>query len=120
MRQPDLGSAANNLETLQDLSWTGSRYFLETPGYYDTNYSKTPRAAWPYNATRDAGLPEVSGGGGYPTCKQWWSDSGIGLRDRILGQIDPDLMTRFLGWANWLSTDQVQESVIRQIVAPRQ
>lgn len=120
MRQPDLGSVADNPETLQDLSWIGSRYFLETPGYYDTDYSKTPRAAWPYNATRDAGLPEVSGGGGYPTCKQWWSDSGIGLKDRVLEQIDPDLMTRFLGWANWLSADQVQESVIRQIVAPRQ
>lgn len=120
MRQPDLGSAADNPETLQDLSWIGSRYFLETPGYYDTDYSKTPRVAWPYNATRDAGLPEVSGGGGYPTCKQWWSANGIGLKDRILEQIDPDLMTRFLGWANWLSTDQVQESIIRQIVAPRQ
>ncbi|MBS7690736.1 conjugal transfer protein TraG N-terminal domain-containing protein [Pseudomonas lalucatii] len=120
MRQPDLGSAADNPKTLQDLSWIGSRYFLNTQGYYDTDYARTPRAAWPYNATRDAGLPEVSGGGGYPTCKQWWTDSGIGLRDRIVEQIDPDLMTRFLGWANWLSTDQVQESIIRQIVAPRQ
>ncbi|PAU66568.1 conjugal transfer protein TraG [Pseudomonas sp. PIC25] len=120
MKQPNLGSAADSPETLQDLSWIGSRYFLETPGYYDTDYSKTPRASWPYNATRDAGLPEVSGGGGYPTCKQWWSDNSIGLKDRILEQVDPDLMTRFLGWANWLSVDQVQESVIRQIVAPRQ
>lgn len=120
MRQPDLGSVADNPETLQDLSWIGSRYFLGTSGYYDTDYSKTPRAAWPYNETRDAGLPEVSGGGGYPTCKQWWSDGGIGLKDKILEQVDPDLMTRFLGWANWLSDDQVQESIVRQIVAPRQ
>lgn len=29
-------------------------------------YSRTPRAAWPYDAQRDAGLPEVTGGGGYP------------------------------------------------------
>lgn len=120
MRQPDLGSVADNPETLQDLSWIGSRYFLGTSGYYDTDYSKTPRTAWPYNATRDAGLPEVSGGGGYPTCKQWWSDGGIGLKDRILEQVDPYLMTRFLGWASWLSDDQVQESIIRQIVTPRQ
>ncbi|MFO5782900.1 conjugal transfer protein TraG N-terminal domain-containing protein, partial [Klebsiella pneumoniae] len=82
MRQPDLGSVAENNKALQDLSWIGSRYLLNTPGYYDTDYSKTPREPWPYNATRDAGLPQVGGGGGYPTCKQWWADSGIGLRDR--------------------------------------
>jgi len=120
MRQPDLGSAADNPKTLQDLSWIGSRYFLNTQGYYDTDYSRTPRTAWPYDESRDATLAKTAGGGGYPTCKQWWSDSGTGLKDRIVEQIDPDLMTRFLGWANWLSTDQVQESVIRQIVAPRQ
>ncbi len=59
MRQPDLGSVAENNKALQDLSWIGSRYLLNTPGYYDTDYSKTPREPWPYNATRDAGLPQV-------------------------------------------------------------
>jgi len=120
MRQPDLGSAVDTPETLQDLSWIGSKYFLNTPGYYDTDYSKTPRTSWPYNATRDAGLPEVTGGGGYPTCKQWWSDGGIGLRDRLLAQVDPGLMTNMLKWANWLSSEEVEESVIRQVAAPRQ
>ncbi|TVT81975.1 conjugal transfer protein TraG N-terminal domain-containing protein [Pseudomonas sp. H3(2019)] len=118
MRQPELGSAASKSETLQDLSWIGSHFFLNTSGYYDTDYSKTPRTSWPYNATRDAGLPEVSGGGGYPTCKQWWSDGGIGLKGRIQAQVDPDLMTKFLGWAKWLSSDEVNEAVIRQLVAP--
>nr|WP_218176212.1 conjugal transfer protein TraG N-terminal domain-containing protein [Pseudomonas gingeri] len=118
MRQPDLGSAASNSDTLQDLSWIGSHFFLNTAGYYDTDYSKTPRTSWPYNATRDAGLPEVTGGGGYPTCKQWWSDGGIGLKDRLQAQVDPDLMTKLLGWAKWLSSDQVNEAVIRQLVSP--
>jgi TraG-like protein, N-terminal region len=118
MRQPDLGSAASKSDTLQDLSWIGSHFFLNTSGYYDTDYSKTPRTSWPYNATRDAGLPEVTGGGGYPTCKQWWSDGGIGLKDRLQAQVDPDLMTKFLGWAKWLSSDQVNEAVIRQLVSP--
>ncbi|HHH8833603.1 TPA: conjugal transfer protein TraG, partial [Pseudomonas aeruginosa] len=93
MRQPDLGSVGEDNKALQDLNWIGSRFLLNTPGYYDTDYSKSPRQSWPYNATRDAGLPQVGGGGGYPTCKQWWADSGIGLRDRIKGQVDPDLMT---------------------------
>ncbi|NWA23907.1 conjugal transfer protein TraG N-terminal domain-containing protein [Pseudomonas gingeri] len=118
MRQPDLGSAASKSDTLQDLSWIGSHFFLNTAGYYDTDYSKTPRTSWPYNATRDAGLPEVTGGGGYPTCKQWWSDGSIGLKDRLQAQVDPDLMTKLLGWAKWLSSDQVNEAVIRQLVSP--
>ncbi|MFJ2456536.1 conjugal transfer protein TraG N-terminal domain-containing protein [Pseudomonas protegens] len=118
MRQPDLGSAAEDSKKLQDLSWIGSKFFLNTSGYYDTDYSKTPRASWPYSESRDAGLPQVSGGGGYPTCKQWWSDGGIGLRDRIKDQVDPDLLTKFLGWAKWLSQEEVTDSMIRQLVSP--
>ncbi|WP_166798906.1 conjugal transfer protein TraG N-terminal domain-containing protein, partial [Pseudomonas aeruginosa] len=42
MRQPDLGSVAEDNKALQDLNWIGSRYLLNTPGYYDTDYSKSP------------------------------------------------------------------------------
>ncbi|WP_061291236.1 conjugal transfer protein TraG N-terminal domain-containing protein [Azotobacter vinelandii] len=118
MRQPDLGAMANDAKALQDLNWIGSRFFLDTAGYYDTDYSKTPRTAWPYDAKRDVGLPQVTGGGGYPTCKQWWSDSGKGLRARLQAQVAPDLLTRFQGWANWLSQEEVTDAVIRQLVSP--
>ncbi|MFO7094265.1 conjugal transfer protein TraG N-terminal domain-containing protein, partial [Pseudomonas aeruginosa] len=47
-----------------------------------------------------------------------WADSGIGLRDRIKGQVDPDLMTSFLKWAKWLNQDEVTEAVIRQVISP--
>ncbi|AZC24794.1 conjugal transfer protein TraG N-terminal domain-containing protein [Pseudomonas sessilinigenes] len=118
MRQPDLGSITKDPKTLQDLNWIGSRFLLNTSGYYDTDYSKTPRTAWPYDAKRDDGLPQVTGGGGYPTCKQWWSDGSIGLRDRLQAQVDPTLMNKFLGWAKWLSKDEVTDSMIRQVVSP--
>ncbi|UMZ10699.1 conjugal transfer protein TraG N-terminal domain-containing protein [Pseudomonas sp. MPFS] len=118
MRQPELGSITKDPKTLQDLNWIGSRFLLNTSGYYDTDYSKTPRTAWPYDAKRDDGLPQVTGGGGYPTCKQWWSDGSIGLRDRLQAQVDPTLMNKFLGWAKWLSKDEVTDSMIRQVVSP--
>jgi len=118
MRQPDLGSVADHNTTLKDLNWIGSNLFVNTLGYYDTDYSKTPRTSWPYDGGRDAGLPEVSGGGGYPTCRQWWVDNGIGLKARIQDQIDPDLTTRFMGWAKWLSSNEVNEALVRQLVAP--
>lgn len=118
MRNPEVIAEGPKSGAFADLSWVGSKYFLNTPGYYDTDYSRTPRTPWPYNSTRDVGLPQVSGGGGYPTCKQWWLDSTIGLKARLQEQIDPDLRSRFFGWARWLSQEQVGEALTRQLVSP--
>lgn len=115
MNRPTLADAQMN-----DVSWIGSSYFLNTAGYYDTYHSSTPRAAWPYDATRDAGLAQVADGGGYPTCGQWWSDDTTGLRARLLAQVDADLLSRIGKWAGFLSQDQVDDAVIRDVVAPRQ
>ncbi|THF64874.1 conjugal transfer protein TraG [Pseudothauera nasutitermitis] len=114
MSRPDLDE-----EQMHDVTWIGSRFFLDTPGFYDTYRSRTPREGWPYDSTRDAGLAEVPSGAGYPTCRQWWADSN-GLRARLLDQVDPGLLTRIGGWAGFLSQDQVNDSVIRAIASPRQ
>lgn len=106
-------------EEMNDVTWIGSRFFLDTAGFYDTYRSRTPREAWPYDDTRDAGLAEVSSGGGYPTCSQWWLDSSAGLRARLLAQIEPSLLSRFAQWANFLSQDQVNDSIIRAIASPQ-
>jgi hypothetical protein len=115
MNRPDLDE-----EQMYDVTWIGSRFFLDTAGYYDTYRAKTPREGWPYDSGRDAGLAEVPSGAGYPTCNQWWSDGTNGLRARLLGQVDPSLLTRIGGWAGFLSQDQVNDSVIRAIASPRQ
>ena len=107
-------------EQMHDVTWIGSNYFVGTAGFYDSYRSRTPRDAWPYDATRDAGLAEVPSGGGYPTCEQWWSDDGHGLRARLLAQVDPGLLTRLAGWAGFLSQAEVGDSVIRAIASPRQ
>lgn len=115
MQRPELDETQMN-----DVTWIGSRFFTDTAGYYDNYRSSTPRDSWPYDSNRDAGLAQVSSGGGYPTCRQWWSDGGNGLRARLLGQVDPKLLTRLAGWAGFLSRAQVDDSVIRAIAAPRQ
>ncbi|MBL5862136.1 conjugal transfer protein TraG N-terminal domain-containing protein [Serratia fonticola] len=109
-----------NDKQMNDVTWIGSRYFLSTAGFYDTYHSSTPRTAWPFNASRDAGLAEVPSGGGYPTCSQWWSDSSQGLRARLLQQVDADLLTQMGNWAGLSSKDDVDDSVIRAIASPRQ
>ena len=105
---------------MHDVTWIGSSYFVGTAGFYDSYRSRTPRDAWPFDATRDAGLAQVPGGGGYPTCRQWWSDGGQGLRARLLAQVDPNLLTRLAGWAGFLSQAEVNDSVIRAVASPRQ
>ncbi|VFR54076.1 putative membrane protein [plant metagenome] len=115
MARPDLDEAQ-----MHDVTWIGSNYFFGTAGFYDSYRSKTPREAWPYDSTRDAGLAQVPSGGGYPNCRQWWSDGSNGLRARLLAQVDPSLMNRLAGWAGFLSRNDVDDSVIRAIAAPRQ
>lgn len=115
MSRPDLDEAQ-----MHDVTWIGSRFFTDTGGYYDTYHAKTPRDGWAYDSNRDAGLAQVPSGAGYPTCRQWWSDGGNGLRARLLGQVDPSLLNRVAGWAGFLSRTQVDDSVIRAIASPRQ
>ena len=106
-----------------DVSWIGSKYFLNTSGYYSDGSSgfrsHTPRTAWPYDATRDAGLAQTTGGGGYPTCTQWWSDGSKGLRARLLAQVEPGILTKLAKWASFMSQDEVNDSVIRDLVSPK-
>src|SRR5690606_27297986 len=49
----------------------------------------------------------------------WWLDGGNGLRDRLLAQVDPSLLSRFAQWAGFLSQAQVDDSVIRAIASPQ-
>ncbi len=113
MNRPNL-----NDELTNDINWIGSRYFTGQPGYYDTYYSRTPRAEWPYDSTRDMGLAQVRNGGGYPTCNQWWADSNKGLRSRLLAQVDSCLLERFIRWASFMPQEDVNDAIIRQVVSP--
>jgi hypothetical protein len=114
MNRPTLDAKVMN-----DVNWIGSRYFSTQPGYYNNYYSRSPRQEWPYDPVRDAGMPRVKNGGGFPMCDQWWGDSGKGLRDRLLAQVETDLVERFVNWASFMSPDEVNDALIREIASPR-
>ncbi|MBX8508935.1 conjugal transfer protein TraG N-terminal domain-containing protein [Pseudomonas cichorii] len=114
MKRPQLDE-----KLLNDINWIGSTYFHSQRGYYDTDYSRTPRVEWPYDPVRDAGLAQVKNGGGYPTCNQWWSDTNKGLRARLLDQIKPSLTERFVNWATFMTPQEVGDALIREISSPR-
>lgn len=98
-----------------DPNWIGSRFFLETPGLYESvqagNYSiqgsplraKKPVADWPYDPVRDcdhsnsqsgnfcnnaAVNPMYANNEGYPGCKEWWL--GDQIRDGLLTKLQED------------------------------
>lgn len=105
-------------ELTNDINWIGSKYFSGQAGYYDTYQSKTPRTQWPYDSVRDMGLAQVKNGGGYPICNQWWADTDRGLRARLINQVESSLLERFIRWASFMSPDEVNDAVIRQVVSP--
>lgn len=103
-------------DTSDDTACAGSSYFLNTAGYYDIDHALSPHSAWPYSASRDAGLPNT-GAGGYPICKQWWADNTVGLKARLLQLPTPDI------WTEVKKIDQSQavyeEAVLRSLVSER-
>jgi hypothetical protein len=101
----------------EDIDWIGSTHFLTTVGFYDSIQSDQPVPGFAYNATRDAALPHTGAGlPGYPTCKQWWSTAGVGLKARLSSQINPSIWTH----VNAVFTSATAtDSVIRRLVSPR-
>ncbi|WP_095101667.1 conjugal transfer protein TraG N-terminal domain-containing protein [Pseudomonas sp. Irchel 3A5] len=114
MKRPKLDDKLMN-----DVNWIGSSYFSNQPGYYDNYYSRSPRQEWPWDPVRDAAMPKVKNGGGFPMCNQWWSDADKGLRDRLLSQVNPTLTERFISWASFMSPQEVSDALIREIASPR-
>lgn len=99
----------------RDLDWIGSSLMLNTKGLYDSFRSQSPRIQFPYDANRDVGLPNT-GLGGFPNCKEWWSDSTVGLRARLIDQVEPDLWTRVS--KAWENNEDYHDIVIRRLVSP--
>lgn len=102
----------------KDTDWIGSNYFLTTSGYYDSFYAPRPIIGFPYSATRDNARTNTGPGRpGYPTCKEWWSTSSVGLKDRLYNSVDPSLWN-YIQTVSGI-TDAVEESVIRRMISPR-
>ena len=100
-----------------DVDWVGSRYFLETPGYYDSFYAGRPVAGFPYDASRDEARPSTGPGQpGYPSCAEWWSDEASGLRGRLHEQVEPGFWDSF---RSVFTSTEAEDYVLRRMISPR-
>ena len=89
--QPTSAAITGLLETYGsgDPDWLGSHLYRETPGYYDTLRPSSSVAGWAYIAARDTEYdPADPPSWGKPFCNEWWADSAIGLRQKLVAEAD--------------------------------
>jgi hypothetical protein len=87
----------------RELSWIGSRIFLQLPGYYDFYRAQQPVTEFFWIESRDGMVADqyYAGDRGFPYCNEWWEpeNSNIdGLRSRLLAH--------FKSKADWRDTVQ--------------
>ncbi|MWP61588.1 conjugal transfer protein TraG N-terminal domain-containing protein [Gilliamella sp. Pas-s25] len=123
-------------DLINDVTWLGSSYYLNTSGYYDSFRSQNPQKDWPYDEQRDVGLTPGDGNTGYPSCKAWWSESKVGLKKKIIdninkqikiesnektrtGNLNPNI-NKFSFW-EWVtkSKEELDEIVLRSVLSPK-
>jgi hypothetical protein len=67
----------------------GSHVYRNTASFYDTLRPNKQIPGWAYNAARDTEYDPASPPvWGKPTCKQWWEDGAIGLRQKLSDEAD--------------------------------
>jgi hypothetical protein len=106
----------------EDIDWPGSHLFQEVPGYYDHFRAQSPVRGFSYDSSRDyEPMYDVSSSSmpaGRPTCKEWWTDSGSGLRQRIMDASDEgfveDIWDSISAAWNDLSEEQAEDKVVRR------
>lgn len=137
----NVGSVSGSAYKADDPYYIGSRFYLETEGYYEnaTNPAQTghgfrankPVAGWPYDPVRDKDFntDAINAGIGSPTCAEWWAQPGIGLRQKLADSAeaindndDPRSMFEkakqtILSLLPTTTDDEIQDIVIRSLVA---
>lgn len=92
-RKPPRSSLPEAQQIQADTGWVGSRFFLDTDGYYNLDRAAEPLKGFPYREDRDSTEidPVLTPGAGMPWCTEWWQDAQHGLRGRLLAFIEADL-----------------------------
>lgn len=106
----------------EDIDWPGSHIFQEIPGFYDHYRAQQPVPGFDYDPARDFEPMYSDPIGdvpvGRPTCKEWWADPAIGLRQKIVDASDggfvEDIWDSISGMWNDLSKEQVDDRVVRR------
>ena len=104
-----------------DPDWMGSQVYRATPGYYDTLRPAMQISGWAYDPARDTEYDAASPPTwGKPTCKQWWEEGTIGLREKLIAEADATsagLSGLVVAIAPALASEQQHDAVARTVLA---
>jgi hypothetical protein len=110
----------------ENVAWFGSKYFLNTAGYYDQYRTDLGLKDFSYSVLHgDDVVSDGADGLGWPTCKRWWEDSTDGLRKRLMADISNGSMKGKMAEWNTVSqsffgspTDAADQLLKTAITAP--
>jgi hypothetical protein len=104
-----------------DPDWLGSHVYRDTPGFYDMLRPTKQIPGWNYNPAKDTEYdPASPPTWGKPTCKQWWEDGAIGLRQKILDEADATsagFSSLVVAIAAILAGEQQKDAVARTVLS---
>lgn len=116
-----------------DVDWMGSQLFRTEAGFYDGIRSYNPVPGFPIDFARDtdyynpastaeAPTVQVNPAWGRPTCKQWWEDSTVGLREQMVKSSSKleKASTAALSVMKWDTTDQRNDAFAKLVQAKAQ
>ena len=98
---------------IRETSWLGGKLLIKNSELYPRFRAQQPISTFPYDANRDAALPN-SGKGGFPSCDQWWDESGAGLKSRLLTDMRQNLSAQVSDFFN--SIDNQDEALLRTLL----
>ena len=111
---------------VDETNYLGSTFFQNNAQYYNKFYSSKARPDWAWNAARDGGYETDQAVGGHPNCNEWWTDAAVGLRQKILGAVNPRIIDEYItrprnliqaASAGVLNLQQRQDVFLRKFLA---
>ncbi|TYG35290.1 conjugal transfer protein TraG [Lonepinella koalarum] len=99
---------------IRDISWLGGRILLSNSQLYPKYRAMQPNRLFPYDAQRDQGL-KANAGGGYPRCDDWWANNSVGLKTRLLADVQPNLSEQVIAF--FRSKENGEEALLRTLVS---
>ncbi|MDP8185326.1 conjugal transfer protein TraG N-terminal domain-containing protein [Phocoenobacter skyensis] len=102
---------------VRETSWLGGSLLLSESELYPKYHAMQPMKLWPYVYSRDQGLKNT-GQGGYPTCKEWWADSNIGLKDRLVSYLKANMSSYEEVKSLFRSEQKTDEVLLKTVLRP--
>ena len=120
--RPDTSAVADTRSTYgrDDPDWMGSHVYRNTTGYFDILKPTKQIPGWAYNPIRDTEYdPFMPPLWGKPTCKAWWEDGTIGLREKLIDEADATstgFSSLVVAVAPILASEQQKDAVARTVL----